>query len=87
MMSKKIYNAISNDIIPPQPSAFLSACRLFIGPAPVLSSAPGPLVGSGLRVYQLAFLTPGILPCSAISRNIFLEIPKYRIYPRGRPVS
>jgi len=27
-------------------------------------------------VYQDAFLTPGILPASAISRNIFLEIPK-----------
>ena len=43
-----------------------------IGPAPVLSLANGP----GLRFYQLAFLTPGILPCSAMSRNIFLEIPK-----------
>ena len=37
--------------------------------------------------YQDAFLTPGILPCRAISRKITLEIPKYRIYPRGRPVS
>ena len=27
-------------------------------------------------VYQLAFVTPGILPCAAISRNIFLDIPK-----------
>jgi hypothetical protein len=26
--------------------------------------------------YQLAFVTPGILPFSAISRNIFLDKPK-----------
>ena len=26
--------------------------------------------------YQLAFVTPGILPCDAMSRNWFLEIPK-----------
>ena len=38
-------------------------------------------------IYQLAFLTPGIFPCNAMSRNIPLDTPKYRIYPRGRPVS
>ena len=37
--------------------------------------------------YQDAFFTPGIFPCRAISRKITLEIPKYRIYPLGRPVS
>lgn len=26
--------------------------------------------------YQLAFLTPGIFPCNAMSRNIFLDTPK-----------
>ena len=29
--------------------------------------------------YQDAFLTPGIFPCSAMSRKITREIPKYRI--------
>src|SRR5690606_29744025 len=30
--------------------------------------------------YQLAFLTPGILPSSAISRNITRAMPNWRIY-------
>ena len=37
-------------------------------------------------VYQLAFLTPGILPDNAIFRNKTREIPNCRIYPLGRPV-
>ena len=41
----------------------------------------------GRLAYHDAFFTPGILPCSAMSRNTTLEIPKYRIYPLGRPVN
>src|SRR3546814_137066 len=39
------------------------------------------------QAYQLALVTPGILPASAISRNVTREMPNWRIYPRGRPVS
>jgi len=38
------------------------------------------------RLYQLAFLTPGIKPLEAISRNWIREIPNKRMYPLGRPV-
>lgn len=43
------------------------------GPSPFRGGGPFPFRGG---VYQLAFLTPGILPCRAISRKITLEIPK-----------
>ena len=36
--------------------------------------------------YQLAFFTPGISPCEAISRNWIRLMPKRRMYPFGRPV-
>jgi len=36
--------------------------------------------------YQLAFVTPGIFPALAISRNVTLEIPNFLMYPLGLPV-
>jgi hypothetical protein len=36
--------------------------------------------------YQLAFLSPGIKPEEAISRNWIREMPNWRMYPFGRPV-
>jgi hypothetical protein len=36
--------------------------------------------------YQLALVTPGILPFNAQSLNIFLHNPNWRRYPLGFPV-
>ena len=37
--------------------------------------------------YQLAFVTPGILPAEAISLKVTLEIPNFLMYPLGLPVN
>jgi hypothetical protein len=39
----------------------------------------------GSSPYQLAFVTPGIFPSSAIFRKQILHMPNFRRYPRGRP--
>jgi hypothetical protein len=36
-------------------------------------------------VYQLAFVTPGISPCSASSRKQIRQTPNLRRYARERP--
>ena len=49
--------------------------------------APLPLAyAAGSSAYQLAFLTPGMSPADAISRNWIRLRPNWRMYPLGRPV-
>ncbi len=47
-----------------------------VGPVP---AAVGVIPTAAADGYQLAFLTPGIKPAEAISRNCIREIPNWRI--------
>jgi len=40
---------------------------------------------SSFLIYQLAFLTPGIIPESARSRKQIRQSPNFRKYARERP--
>src|ERR1700686_3373394 len=51
----------------------------------VRNSAMGSVCIFLLNTYQLAFVTPGISPLSAIPRKQILHIWNLRIYARARP--